>query len=89
MAINAPIQGTAADIIKLAMIRLHRALRERDLAARMILQVHDDIVVEAPEGEIDRVTSLMRETMEGAFELRAPLKVDLKVGPNWEEMDPR
>jgi DNA polymerase-1 len=89
MAINAPIQGTAADIIKLAMIRLHRALREWGLESRMILQVHDDIVVEAPEGEIDPVTSLMRETMEDAFELRAPLKIDLKVGPNWEEMDPR
>jgi DNA polymerase-1 len=89
MAINAPIQGTAADIIKRAMIDLHQALEEEALETRMILQVHDDIVVEAPEAELDRVTSLMRHVMEHAFQLCVPLKVDLKVGPNWEEMEPR
>jgi len=88
MAINAPIQGTAADIIKIAMIRLHRALRERGLRARMILQVHDELVVEAPEEEVATVAPLMREIMESAFELKAPLKADLKVGRNWEEMEP-
>ncbi len=88
MAINAPIQGTAADIIKIAMIRLHRALQERGLRARMILQVHDELVVEAPDDEGLTVSSLMREIMEGAFELKAPLKADLKVGQNWEEMEP-
>jgi DNA polymerase-1 len=88
MAINAPIQGTAADIIKIAMIRLHRALEERELHARMILQVHDELIVEAPEDEVDAVTALMREIMEGAFELDAPLEVDLKAGQNWEEMEP-
>jgi DNA polymerase-1 len=86
MAINAPIQGTAADIINIATIRLHRALRERDLGARMILQVHDELVVEAPEGEVATVKPLIREIMENAFELKAPLKADLKVGQNWEEM---
>jgi DNA polymerase-1 len=87
MAINAPIQGTAADIIKIAMIRLHHALREQSLQARMILQVHDELVVETPDSEVGTVKSLMREVMEGAFELKAPLKVDLKIGQNWEEME--
>ncbi len=86
MAINAPIQGTAADIIKIAMIRLHRALGERGLRARMTLQVHDELVVEAPDGEVEAVAPLMRQVMEKAFELKAPLKADLKVGRNWEEM---
>lgn len=88
MAINAPIQGTAADIIKIAMIRLHRALQERGLRARMILQVHDELVVEAPDGEVPTVAPLMRKIMENAFKLKAPLRADLKVGQNWEEMEP-
>ena len=86
MAINAPIQGTAADIINIATIRLYRALQDRGLRGRMILQVHDELVVEAPDGEVAAVAPLMREVMENAFELRAPLKADLKVGQNWEEM---
>jgi len=86
MAINAPIQGTAADIIKIAMIRLHRELHKRNLRTRMILQVHDELVVEAPDEEIDVIKPLIRQVMEGAFELNVPLKVDLKVGQNWEEM---
>jgi DNA polymerase-1 len=86
MAINAPIQGTAADIIKIAMIRLHRALQERGLRARMILQVHDELVVEAPDEEAATVASLMRQVMESAFDLKAPLKADLKIGQNWEEV---
>jgi len=86
MAINAPIQGTAADIINIATIRLHRALREQHLRGRMILQVHDELVVETPEEEVEAVAPLMRRVMESAFELKAPLKVDLKVGQNWEEM---
>ncbi len=87
MAINAPIQGTAADIINIATIHLQRALRERDLRARLILQVHDELVVEAPEEEVATVAPLMCEVMENAFELKAPLKADLKVGENWEEME--
>jgi DNA polymerase-1 len=86
-AINMPIQGTAADIIKLAMIRLHRALKERGLKSRMILQVHDELVLEVPEAEMDDVIPIVREAMEGAFQLAIPLKVDLKVGRNWEEME--
>jgi DNA polymerase-1 len=87
MAINAPIQGSAADIIKIAMIRLHRALKERNLESGMILQVHDELVLEVPEGELDAVGPLVKSIMEGAFQLDAPLKVDMKVGRNWLEME--
>jgi DNA polymerase-1 len=86
MAINAPIQGTAADIIKIAMIRLSQALRERGLRARMILQVHDELILEAPDGELAAASALAQEVMEGAFELDAPLRVDLAVGQNWLDM---
>jgi DNA polymerase-1 len=89
MAINAPIQGTAADILKIAMLRLHQALHERNLKSRMILQVHDELVLEVPEDEVDTVAPLVREIMEGAFQLDAPLKVDVKVGANWLEMEAR
>lgn len=88
MAINAPIQGAAADIIKLAMLRLYHRLKEAEVQARMILQVHDELVVEAPRNEVDTVVSLICDAMEGAFELRVPLKVDVEVGENWEEMEP-
>ncbi len=87
-AINHPIQGTAADIIKIAMIRLRQALIEGGYRSRMILQVHDELVLECPEAELAAVSRLVRETMEGAYELRAPLKVDVEVGPNWYEMEP-
>ncbi|MGD8487823.1 MAG: DNA polymerase I [Anaerolineae bacterium] len=87
MAINAPIQGTAADILKVAMKHLWDELRERGLQARMILQVHDELVLEVPQGELEEVTALVIQTMEGAHALEAPLKVDAKVGPNWLDMD--
>jgi len=86
-AINMPIQGSSADIIKLAMIRLDRALKGHGLDARMILQVHDELVLELPEGEAATVTELLRQAMEGAFELVIALKVDIKAGKNWEEME--
>ncbi|MBM4456973.1 MAG: DNA polymerase I [Chloroflexi bacterium] len=86
-AINHPIQGTAADIIKIAMIRLHRALAERGSRARMILQVHDELVLETPEQELAATASLVRETMEAAYDLKAALKVDVEAGPNWYEME--
>lgn len=86
-AINHPIQGTAADIIKIAMIRLHAALQERGLQSRMLLQVHDELVLEAPDRELDEVAPLVREIMEGAFHLDAGLTVDMEVGPNWFEME--
>jgi DNA polymerase-1 len=87
MAINAPIQGTAADILKVAMNRLWRALKDRGLCSRMILQVHDELVLEVPEAELDEVAPLVVGTMEGAYRLDAPLKVDAKVGRDWLEMD--
>ena len=86
-AINMPIQGSAADILKIAMVRLHRALKEEDLAARMILQVHDELVLEVPQEEMGPVAPLVRSVMENAWALDAALKVDLKVGKNWEQME--
>ncbi|MGD9147972.1 MAG: DNA polymerase I [Anaerolineae bacterium] len=88
MAINAPIQGTAADILKVAMSRLWQALQAGGLQSRMILQVHDELVLEVPEDELDQVARQVVETMEGAYDLDAPLKVDAKVGRNWLEMVP-
>jgi DNA polymerase-1 len=88
MAINAPIQGSAADIIKIAMIRLHRALKERGLKSGMTLQVHDELVLEVPEDELEIVAPLVKSIMEDAFQLDAPLTVDMKVGKNWLEMEP-
>jgi len=87
MAINAPIQGSAADIIKIAMIRLHQALLERKARSRMILQVHDELVLEVPQEEVEAVRPLVVEIMEGAFDLDVPLKVDVEIGPNWLEME--
>lgn len=86
-AINMPIQGSAADILKIAMVRLHRALEKRSLGARMILQVHDELVVEVPQEELDTVSHLVRSVMEKAWDLDASLKVDVAVGRNWEQME--
>jgi DNA polymerase-1 len=82
-AANAPIQGSSADIIKVAMVRLHRALAEEALPARLLLQVHDELVLEAAPEAVERVLTLTRTTMEGAVELRVPLRVETGVGPNW------
>lgn len=84
-SVNSPIQGTAADIIKIAMIRLQKALTERQLRTRMILQVHDELVFEVPTDEVETVRELVRETMEGAYPLDVPLKVEIAVGPSWME----
>jgi DNA polymerase-1 len=84
-AINTPIQGTAADIIKVAMIRIHRELRARRLRSRIIMQVHDELVLEVPEEEVPTLVPLVRRQMEGVVELRIPLKVDVHVGRNWSE----
>jgi len=88
MAINMPIQGTAADIIKIAMIRLPERLRAAGLRARVLLQVHDELVLEVPRGEVDAVVPIVRSTMEGALKLDVPLTVDIKVGDDWESMRP-
>jgi DNA polymerase-1 len=85
MAINTPIQGTAADLIKKAMIHIHRWLTRNDLKTRMLLQVHDELVFEVPEKELDVVMPRVREEMEGIYPLRVPLKVDINKGRNWDE----
>jgi DNA polymerase I len=86
LAINTPIQGSAADLIKVAMVHLHRRLREDRLAARLLLQVHDELVLECPNKEADAVSALVRETMEGALTLEVPIVVNVGVGPNWAEI---
>ncbi len=86
MAINMPIQGTSADIIKLAMIRIHAEMKKRALKSRMILQVHDDLVFEVPEAEIDIIKKMVSEIMPDAMKLSVPLTVDIKTGTNWGEM---
>jgi DNA polymerase-1 len=87
MAINHPIQGTAADIIKIAMIRLHDELQSRGLRSKMILQVHDELVLEVPDDEVDGVGKLVKSVMEDAYKLDVPLKVDIKTGRHWREME--
>jgi DNA polymerase-1 len=85
-AINAPIQATAADIMKIAMINVDAALRASGLATRMLLQVHDELIFEAPDAEVPQVVALVCEQMERAYTLRVPLKVEVEAGPNWEEL---
>jgi DNA polymerase-1 len=85
-AINAPIQATAADIIKLAMLRLPAAFAEASLGAKMLLQVHDELVVECPTAEVPQVSKIMCAVMENAFKLDIPLGVEVRTGKNWEEM---
>jgi DNA polymerase I len=88
MAINMPIQGTAADAIKIAMIALGERLRAGGFRARLLLQVHDELLLEVPRDEVDRLVPLLRSTMEGAMPLDVPLTVDIKVGDDWEAMTP-
>ncbi|MCC7018960.1 MAG: DNA polymerase I [Ardenticatenales bacterium] len=85
-AINHPIQGTAADIIKIAMIHIHAKLAAEKLNARLLLQVHDELVLEAPEAEVPRVIDLVRTTMETAYPLDPPLVVEVGVGDNWDDV---
>jgi DNA-directed DNA polymerase len=85
MAMNTPIQGTAADLIKIAMIRAHDALHAAGVKSRILLQVHDELVLEAAEAEIAQVSGLLRTAMSGAAELAVPLAVDVHIGKNWAE----
>jgi DNA polymerase-1 len=85
MAVNTPIQGTAADLIKKAMIQIHNRLAEGRFQSKMLLQVHDELVLEVPEEETDRLISMIRGEMEGVYPLRVPLKVDVNKGLNWDE----
>ena len=86
-AVNTPLQGTAADLIKLAMIRIDAAVRQRNLKSRMTLQVHDELVFEVPENEIETLQSLVREQMEKVHALAVPLLVEMGVGPNWRDLE--
>lgn len=86
-AVNTPLQGTAADLIKVAMLRLDHKIRERGLNAKLLLQVHDELVLEVPEAEVEIVKSLVKECMEGAHELSVPLEVEVCAGGNWRDMN--
>ena len=86
-AVNTPLQGTAADLIKIAMIRIDAALRERGLKSRMTLQVHDELVFEVPEEEVDTMRTLVRDQMENVHPLTVPLLVEVGVGKNWRDLD--
>ncbi len=86
-AVNTPLQGTAADLIKIAMIRIDAALRERGLKSRMTLQVHDELVFEVPEAEIEVMRTLVREQMEKVHPLTVPLLVEIGVGSNWRDLE--
>ncbi len=86
-AVNTPLQGTAADLIKVAMIRIDKIVQEQKLKSRMTLQVHDELVFEVPEKEVEAMQSLVREHMERVHELAVPLLVEMEVGPNWRDLD--
>jgi DNA polymerase-1 len=86
-AVNTPLQGTAADLIKLAMIRIDAAILERGLKSRMTLQVHDELVFEVPEDELDVMRSLVREQMENVHPIAVPLMVEIGVGKNWRDLE--
>jgi DNA polymerase-1 len=85
MALNAPIQGAAADIIKKAMIELDRELSGRRLSARMLLQIHDELVLEVPDDELDATADVTRSVMEGIVDLHVPLEVEMATGANLAE----
>ncbi|MXX81078.1 MAG: DNA polymerase I [Chloroflexi bacterium] len=88
MAVNMPVQGTAADVMKRAMIELDDALRARELKSRMLLQVHDELIFEAPSEEIDSLADLLREIMPAALDLVVPLNIEVKSAPNWRDLEP-
>jgi DNA polymerase-1 len=86
-AVNTPLQGTAADLIKLAMIRIDHELETRKLKSRMLLQVHDELVFEVPHDEVDEMRALVCDQMENVYELKVPLKVEIGAGPNWRDVE--
>ena len=83
IALNTPIQGTAADIIKIAMINVYKALKESNLESKLILQVHDELLIEVKQNEIEEVKNVLKKCMENAIVLKVPLKVDIEQGINW------
>ncbi|PMQ01456.1 MAG: DNA polymerase I [Dictyoglomus sp. NZ13-RE01] len=86
IAINSPIQGTCADIIKLSMIEIYKEIEERNLRSRIILQIHDELILECPEEEVEYVGGMAKEKMENVIKLSVPLKVDISIGKNWAEL---
>ncbi len=84
-AINAPVQGTAADIMKIAMIKMHKLIKETNIDAKLILQVHDELILDTPAKEIDQVIQLVTESMMGAANLDVPLEIDIGIGDNWDQ----
>ena len=82
---NAPIQGTAADIMKIAMLGVNRELKNRNMKSRLILQVHDELLIEAYQDEVEEVQTILKDQMEHAAELKVPLIVDMHTGNNWYE----
>ena len=85
VALNMPIQGTAADIIKLAMVKVFDRLKQEKLEAKLIMQVHDELIVECPEAEAERVMELLESEMEGVYQLAVPLTAEAHSGKNWLE----
>jgi DNA polymerase-1 len=85
-AMNTPVQGSAADLIKRAMIDLHRELQERKLRSRLILQIHDELLLEVPEAEAEEAKRLVTQVMEGALKLDVPLVADARLGRSWAEV---
>ncbi|HWR89100.1 MAG TPA: DNA polymerase, partial [Dissulfurispiraceae bacterium] len=85
LAVNTPIQGTAADLIKKAMIDIGSTIRQRRLRTRMVLQIHDELLFEGPSGEMEEVREIVREGMENVVPLSVPLRVDIGSGKNWAE----
>jgi DNA polymerase-1 len=84
--VNTPLQGTAADLIKVAMIRIDRILRGQKLQAKMTLQVHDELLFDVPEDEVDAVQKLVQREMEHVIELNVPIVADIGVGQNWRDL---
>ena len=82
---NAPVQGTAADIIKIAMVKVYNNLKKRKMKSRLILQVHDELVIETHVDEKEEVVEILKECMEKAIDFKVPLKADIKMGKNWYE----
>ena len=87
VAVNMPVQGTAADVMKIAMLRIADALGEHELATRMILQVHDELIFELPRSEAAELGGILQEFMPSAIEMVVPLQIEMKIGPNWRDTE--
>ena len=88
MAVNMPVQGTAADVMKKAMLHIDSGLKDRELRGRMLLQVHDELIFELPGAEVDDLVSLLQDTMPTAIQMVVPLQIDVRRGSNWRDLEP-